>query len=264
MKTKKNTNGTSHKKLWIGFGIFIVCILAADIGLRAYFRDSYNAGNTAHRALIGDSKVSVSAQKNEAIIFSPEEPRAGLIFYPGGKVEYEAYAPLMHALAENGFLCILLHMPLNLAVLDPNAAEGYPEQYPEIDCWYIGGHSLGGAMAANYVKKHTDEYDGLILLAAYSTADLSGSDLDVLCIYGSNDGVLNLEKYEACKKNLPEDFTEEVIDGGCHAFFGNYGAQKGDGVPAITNDEQIQTTVDFICSFDNFASERDAYELSQR
>ncbi len=49
-------------------------------------------------------------------------------------------------------------------------------------------------MAASYLGKHTDEYDGLILLAAYSTADLSDSDLKVLSLYSSNDGVLSMEK----------------------------------------------------------------------
>lgn len=246
--TKKPTS--TNKKIWIAFVILAVIVLAGSLGLRAYFKDSYSAGRTSLDALISDNTVTVTIEKNKYIVFSPAEPEtptAGLIFYPGGKVDYEAYAPLMRTLAENGFLCILLHMPLNLAVLDINAADGYPEQYPDIEHWYIGGHSLGGAMAASYVKKHTEEYDGLILLAAYSTADLSDSNLEVISIYGSNDGVLDMSKYEKNKRNLPADLAEEVIDGGCHAYFGNYGAQKGDGTPTITNDEQIQTTVDLIC-----------------
>ena len=115
-------------------------------------------------------------------------------------------------------------MPCNLAVLDMNAADSIPERFSEVTDWYIGGHSLGGAMAASYAAKHTDELDGLVLLAAYSTADLTDSGLRVYAAYGSEDGVLNREKYEADRVNLPQDTTETVIDGGCHAGFGSYGA----------------------------------------
>ena len=152
------------------------------------------------------------------------DPTAGLIFYPGGKVENTAYAPLLHDLAEDGILCVLVKMPCNLAVLDMNAADSIPERFSEVTDWYIGGHSLGGAMAASYAAKHTDELDGLVLLAAYSTADLTDSGLRVYAAYGSEDGVLNREKYEADRINLPQDTTETVIDGGCHAGFGSYGA----------------------------------------
>lgn len=152
----------------------------------------------------------------------------------------------MQKLADKGVLCMVPKMPFNLAVLDVNAAEGLQDNYPEIEDWYIGGHSLGDAMAASYLGKNTEDFDGLILLGAYSTADLSGTDLDVLSIYGSEDGVLNKEKYEANKVNLPADFEEDVIEGGCHAYFGTYGEQKGDGVPQISNEEQMQITADLI------------------
>ena len=176
---------------------------------------------------------------------------AGLIFYPGGKVENTAYAPLLHDLAEDGILCVLVKMPCNLAVLDMNAADSIPERFSEVTDWYIGGHSLGGAMAASYAAKHTDELDGLVLLAAYSTADLTDSGLRVYAAYGSEDGVLNREKYEADRINLPQDTTEMVIDGGCHAGFGSYGAQKGDGAPVISAEEQQQQTADALAAWMN-------------
>ena len=82
------------------------------------------------------------------------------------------------------------------------------------------------------------ELDGLVLLAAYSIADLTDSGLRVYSTYGSEDGVLNREKYEADRPNLPQDTTETVIDGGCHAGFGSYGAQKGDGAPVISGNSR--------------------------
>lgn len=146
-------------------------------------------------------------------------------------------------------MCVLVKMPCNLAVLDINAADGIQEKYPEIEDWYIGGHSLGGSMAASYLANRTDDYEGLILLGSYSTADLSDTSLEVLSVYGSEDLVLNHEKYAKNRSNLPEGFTEIVIDGGCHAYFGMYGVQDGDGTPAITNEEQITRTVDSIAQF---------------
>ena len=101
-------------------------------------------------------------------------------------------------------------------------------------------------MAASYLTECEESYEGLILLASYSTADLSEMDLDVLSIYGSEDSVLSLETYEKNKDNLPADFKEMVIDGGCHANFGAYGAQKGDGTPRISNEEQIEMTADAV------------------
>ncbi len=177
--------------------------------------------------------------------FVPENPQAGIIFYPGGKVEYTAYAPLMQKLAEEDILCIVPKMPLNLAVLDVDAAEDIMKQYPEIDKWYIGGHSLGGSMAASYAAENPENFEGLLLLAAYSTEDLSDTSMDVYSVYGSEDLVLNMEKYEEYRSNLPEDVYELIIEGGNHAGFGSYGAQEGDGEAAITASAQIEAAVNF-------------------
>ena len=152
----------------------------------------------------------------------------------------------MQACAEKGILCIIVEMPFHLAVFDINAANGIQEEYPQIEHWYMGGHSLGGSMAASYLAKHPDEYEGLILLGSYSTADLSDNELEVLSIYGSEDQVLNREKYNDNIGNLPKEFTEIVIEGGCHAYFGMYGAQDGDGTPSISNSQQILQTAAYI------------------
>ncbi|MDD5898634.1 MAG: alpha/beta hydrolase [Clostridia bacterium] len=147
-------------------------------------------------------------QDGNTVAFIPDEAKTGFIFYPGGKVEHTAYAPLMRGLADKGVLCVLVEMPLNLAVLDMNAADEILEMYPHIDNWYIGGHSLGGSMAASHAAKNASIYDGLVLLASYSTADLSSAGLKVISIYGSEDGVLNMKKYVENKANLPASFKE--------------------------------------------------------
>lgn len=231
-----------RRRLWITLGVVLAILLVICIGFAVYVGDYYRAGEAAVQAMAPTDSLSVSRVDRNTIMFTPDEPQAGLIFYPGGKVEYTAYAPLMRACAENGILCVLIKMPGNLAVLDMNAADGIMEQYPEVNSWYIGGHSLGGAMAATYAANHSNELDGLILLAAYSTNDLKDSGLEVLSIYGTEDKVLDFEKYEKYRNNLPAETTEFVVDGGCHAGFGCYGPQDGDGTPTITNKEQITLT----------------------
>ena len=190
--------------------------------------------------------VSTELLDDGTLVFKPQNATKGFVFYPGGKVEYTAYQPLMAACAQQGILCILVEMPFNLAVLDINAADGIQEQHPEIEKWYIGGHSLGGSMAASHLANHIDDYDGLILLGSYSTADLSKTGLDVLSVYGSEDKVMNRVKYDENKSNLPSDLIEVVIEGGCHAYFGMYGAQEGDGKPTISNEKQIFLTANHI------------------
>lgn len=240
---------TKSKKFRNVIWMIPVVIIFLTLGCFLYVSDYYPADTGAIDAFSADVSVSGQVPQKGMIVYAPEEAEAGLIFYPGGKVEYTAYEPLMMACAEKGILCILLEMPGNLAVLNPNAADGVIEQYPEIENWYIGGHSLGGSMAANYAAKHSSELDGLILLGAYSTSDLKDTYLKVLSVYGSEDRVLNAEKYAENKKNLPEDFTEVIINGGCHAGFGMYGTQDGDGVPELSSEAQIQITSEEIYRF---------------
>jgi hypothetical protein len=229
--------------------VIIVLILSLVGGTVYYINDYYHAEETAVSLIATPKENVVVTEENGVFTFKPQNATKGIIFYPGGKVEAKAYAPLMDALAEEGVLSILVTMPGNLAVLDMNAADGICEQYPEIESWYMAGHSLGGSMAASYISENAKNFEGIILLASYSTADLSNSGLEVLSIYGSNDGVLNMEKYEEYKPNLPEDFNEFIIDGGCHAYFGAYGEQDGDGEAKITREEQIEYTVEKITDF---------------
>ena len=116
----------------------------------------------------------------------------------------------------------------------------------EYDHWYLAGHSLGGAMAASYASGHLESLNGLALLAAYPTKSLKSDSFSVLSIYGSEDGVLNMEKVEKGKSQMPADYTEICIEGGNHARFGNYGEQKGDHTAEISREEQQKQTVDAI------------------
>ena len=244
-KTQNRANARSEKKrkrrhiarlAWIGALLGVLLLLAAR-GMQ-----SYPASDRAKEAMAADRLGG------RITVFAAQEPKAGFIFYPGALVEHEAYAPLMQAIASRGITCLLVEMPLDLAVLDIDAAEGLREAVPQIETWMIGGHSLGGAMAAAHAAKQPELFDALVLLGAYSPEDLSDTGMKVLCVVGSEDGVINREKYEESLKNYPASFRELSIDGGCHAYFGDYGAQKGDGTPTISRELQIGMTASAIAA----------------
>ena len=231
-----------HSKKIIAAAVTLL-VLAAILAVACiWLGDYYPADAAVIEACAAESQIPLQTAADGTVSLVPEGATKGFIFYPGGKVEHTAYLPLMYALAEEGILCVLVEMPLRLAVLDMAAADGIRERYPAITEWYVGGHSLGGAMAASYLSEHTDDFRGLVLLGAYSTADLSDSSPRVLSVYGSEDRVMNREKYEKNKGNLPQGFTELVLEGGCHAYFGAYGPQKGDGTPTVTREEQTRAT----------------------
>ncbi len=226
-----------------------ILVIALVVGISIYLGTYYHADLGAVYSFLDEAQIDTERIDKEKLAFVPKEISAGFIFYPGGKVEAEAYHPLMQECAKKGILSVIVEMPFNLAVFDINGADGIREHFPEVQKWYIGGHSLGGSMAASYLDKHRDEYDGLILLGSYSTVDFSDSKIKVISIYGENDQVLNKEKYEKNKSNLPADFKEQIITGGNHAGFGMYGEQKGDGEATISNREQIKKTASMILVF---------------
>ena len=232
------------KLIWI-IPLLLVVILVCSFFI--YTGIYYHADNTALSALQTTETVLVE-KTNYGWYFDGPSNDNLLVFYPGAKVEESAYAPLLRLLAESGMDVCLVKMPLRLAFFGANKAESIFAQYTHKNK-FVGGHSLGGAFAANYAAKHGDEISGLIMLAAYSTKTL-GSNLCVLNIYGSKDGVLNMDKVEKGRKNA-NDYFEYVIEGGNHAQFGNYGAQKKDGAARISAEEQQQLTVAYIMSIIN-------------
>lgn len=232
------------KRIMKIIGIVLVVFI---IGILIYLGQYYHADQTAHEALNSNDQVNVS-EKDNLTIFTPTtgQDEIGIIFYPGGKVEDIAYATLMQALAKKGLTAVIVKMPFNLAVLNPNGADTVMEALPEINHWIIGGHSLGGAMASDYVAGHEDKVEGLVLMGAYPNEDLALSNHPVLSLYGSNDQVLNRQAFEAAKVKMPSATTLYEISGGNHSGFGNYGQQAGDGTASISSAEQQAIAVEKI------------------
>ena len=218
-------------------GLFVVILICIG-GFYIYASDYYHAKDYEV------SNVDIKQQDNYTV-YGDTNSKTGFIFYPGGKVEAKSYEPILTSLSEKGICVVLVEMPFNLAVLNSNAADKVMSKFNNIENWYIGGHSLGGAMAASYAAKHQDNLKSVVLLAAYPTKEL---DIPVLSIYGSEDGVLNREKYSDSIKNA-NNLSEIVIDGGNHAQFGNYGEQLGDNSAKISSEKQWNETIKEILNF---------------
>lgn len=238
----KNQTSKLKKKLciWIPsvlvFALVVFCVV--------YVNDYYRAESHVDAYLQSGENVIVTVEDHIVFLDGTGEETA-LIFYPGAKVEYTAYVPMFYALAEQGIDCFIVKMPGNLAILGMNKAESIMQEH-EYENWYLSGHSLGGAMAANFAADASEKPDGLVLLAAYPTKDLTGSGLSVLSVYGSEDKVLNAKKLEEGRALMPEDYTELCLEGGNHAWFAYYGEQAGDGVATITREEQQTKTIEAI------------------
>jgi pimeloyl-ACP methyl ester carboxylesterase len=226
------------KRTLIAAAVLVILLAGAFF---VYVSDYYRADAAVTAMVASDSTLSKSG---DMIVITPAVPYdTALIFYPGGKVEYTAYVPMLKKLADRGVAVVLVKMPFNLAVFDVNAADRVYGKLPSVKNWYIGGHSLGGAMASSYAAGHADKIKGLILLGAYIYGDVDPRD--ALTVYGTMDLQLDLSK-------IDYDENVVVLEGGNHAQFGDYGAQKGDGAATITRQEQQERTVQAILAFIGF------------
>ncbi len=236
MKNKKKNNKVL-RNIFIGLAIFLIILTT---GFYIYTLDYYKAD--AYAVEINKTVNVDHKESGKYTIFTPEaqnDQHIGFIFYPGGKVDSIAYSPLLKQLTDKGITCVLVKMPFNLAVFDVNAADKVYDLLPNIKQWYLGGHSLGGAMASSYVEKNSKKLDGLVLMGAYP---LNDTGLSTIVIYGSEDYGLDMDKLSFAKNQVR-------IEGGNHAYFGNYGEQKGDGVAAITREDEQKQAVKAIISF---------------
>jgi len=230
-------------RIWLGLlGLLLVLGLA---GFVAWASMPSSPMPEALAALQSDAQVQ--AETEPWLIFRPtgREPSVGLILYPGGRVDPRAYAPAAHAIAAQGYLIVIVPMPLNLAVFGAERASQVQAAFPQVRHWAIGGHSLGGAMAARFAYRLPGTVEGLVLWAAYPAAsdDLSSQDLAVASIYGTRDGLATGGKIAASRPLLPADTRWVAIEGGNHAQFGWYGPQQGDNPATISREVQQQQVV---------------------
>jgi pimeloyl-ACP methyl ester carboxylesterase len=239
------------KRRWVRITLW-AALAAVVVALGAFViwgMTPLGPGEVALQVIEGSDTLEVT-ETSAGWEFRPRsaEPTAALVLYPGGHVDARSYAPLAALIAEKGYLVVVPPMPLSLAVLSPNAADEAIEAHPGVESWSVGGHSLGGAMAAQYAAKNAGRLDALVLLAAYASggSDLSGTDIGVLDTYGDLDGVLTMENHEAGAALLPAETWVHVINGGNHAQFGDYGPQGGDNDATISPEQQWIETAEHI------------------
>lgn len=227
---------------YVSFSIVLVLAIAAT-GFLVWANSPLAPLPEALKAQQSNSQVQVT--EKGWIVFQPADSRVdtGLILYPGGRVDPRAYSPVARAIAEQGYLVAIVPMPLNLAVFGSDRAQDVIAAYPQIKHWAVGGHSLGGAMAAHFVYQHPGVIQGLVLWAAYPASgdDLSGQSLKVVSMIGSQDGLGTAKGVSATRSLLPQNTHFVVIEGGNHAQFGWYGDQPGDNPATISRaDQQAQ------------------------
>jgi dienelactone hydrolase len=240
------------RRLLMWATVVVPVLLLTFAGAFAFWATSTpDVGPRALAAL--ESTDSVQVIDEDGYTFQPSDaPRVGFILYPGGRVGPASYAFPAHRIAEQGYLVVVPKLTLNLAVFDADAADEVIEAHPEIEQWVLGGHSLGGTMAAQYAAEHRDTVAGLVLWAAYPAGgtDLSGSALPVASIFGTRDGLTTLEDIDASRSLLPAGASYVAIEGGNHAQFGDYGSQARDNPATISRDTQqaavVEATLDVL------------------
>lgn len=233
---------STFKKVLISI-LTIVLLLTG--GFYVYVSSYYHAEDI-NDALQSDSKVIVTHNRT-GYVFHNRNASTALIFYPGGKVETSAYAPLMKRLAHEGIDCFLCEMRFHLAMFSYKEASRIIRT-TTYDHYYLAGHSLGGVFASYYASQMPSQIDGIIMLAAYPSRTVPDS-CRYFTLYGSQDGILKRKAYQQAKKYWPKEVQEYVLNGGNHAQFGNYGDQKGDHPASITTEKQQEITAQQIIRF---------------
>lgn len=242
MEENKNLK---DKILKISVGIVGV-LLAILIGFSIWASNAYMPNDEAVATFSSESSVEIDVQ-GKFIVMTPKDttPTKGFIFYQGAKVEPVSYVPLCKKIAEQGYQVVIPQMPFNLAILSSNKTKEITDYYSNVESWVIGGHSLGGVVATKHALENP-KIKGIAYYASYPNGDeLKDTDLEVLSIYGSEDGVLKFDSLEKSKEYLPESAEFIEIKGGNHAQFGDYGKQKGDNDATIGEQEQQEEAVNY-------------------
>jgi pimeloyl-ACP methyl ester carboxylesterase len=241
------------KKLVTLVILLLLLVVLSFLGIQ-YLTNERQPLPEAIEALASDEQVQVEQEPWLTFASAQGTPDTGFIFYPGGRIDPQGYAPLMKAIAAEGYLVVVPEMPLNIAAFRPNTADKIIAAHPEIDRWVIGGHSVGGTMAAQYTHTHDENIAGLAIWASYppDKADLSNLEIPVTLIYGSRETRVTDSSVAERQHLLPPDTVYVRIEGGDHHQFGSYEIDPEDHLATIDRDSQqqqiLQATLSLLAS----------------
>ncbi|EWS99875.1 hypothetical protein N865_20100 [Intrasporangium oryzae NRRL B-24470] len=225
----------------------ILVALATVVVLGALFwLRPFAASDDAVAAMAGGDGVRVtdSATRIE-IAPTSGEPRTGLVFQPGARVDPRAYVRMLSGVSRAGTLVVIVKQPYQIGFLAIGAPGGIIAAHPEVKAWSVGGHSLGGVAASSYAADHPTQVHGILFWASYPLGSLADrTDLHVASVSGTKDGLATPADIAASKPNLPPTSVFTPVEGAVHAFFGDYGEQPGDGTPTVTRADAQRQIVD--------------------
>lgn len=224
--------------MWKRIAVVLVLVLAlVGGGVVLYFSTPYEGSEASIQSVQDDPRVDVETTDGVSVLSPADgDSEVGVVFYPGARVAPNAYyrslAPLV---TEANATVYIAEMPLNVALLDADAADDIRTDEDQIETWVVGGHSLGGVAACSYAAE--EDVDGLLMVASYCNDDISDRDIAVLSVTGSADTVLDWEDYRASKADLPAETTSEQLPDVNHTQFGSYHGQRGDSASPLTYEE---------------------------
>ncbi|MDO5711687.1 MAG: alpha/beta hydrolase [Micrococcales bacterium] len=265
------SQGRHPARRWLGVAAVLAGVLATALvpGGLAWLRP-FAASPIAVEAMRGTGAVEVTQDSSSItltpIARTPMAPpaasaagsatagaRTGLIFQPGARVDPRAYVPLLAEVAARGHPIVIVKQPFDLAFTALAAPFGVMDARPQVHRWVVAGHSLGAVAAARAAAPAATPRDprivGLALWAGYPDDSTTVRDLPVLSVYGTADGLATPAKVDASRRLLPSDTAFVAVDGGVHAYFGDYGEQPGDGTPTIDRTSAQRIIADATASF---------------
>jgi hypothetical protein len=235
---RRHTPGHRRFKVLGALGLLVSCGVLALAGWLV----PYSAEPAARSAMVSDGTITVTESPTQILMTPTGTPSdVGVFFQPGALVDARAYAAVLRPLAENGHTVVIPKQPFGIAFLSTRAFNTARTEHRSVDRWVLGGHSLGGVVAAinaqSAAKDPGQPVAGVLFFASYPSSDISTLPVPMLSISASNDSLTTPEKIEASRSFLPQDTTFTEIEGGVHANFGDYGTQSGDGEPTVSRDE---------------------------
>ncbi len=239
-----------RNRLWKTLTAVATILLAMGVAGFLFWASNPSLAESGPLAEAQSSSAVQYSEQNGYFSLTRDDALQGFVFYPGGHVAAEAYLAKLEKVVEVAPVNIYVpKMPLSLAIFGVNKADAIIKANPGIKNWYVGGHSLGGAMACRYALDHQEDLQGLVLVSSYCDRSIANSKLAVITVVGDQDKLVTLDKLKPFLANIPKQSQLAVIEGANHGQMGNYGAQPGDGKATVTDGQVAQKFQDIIGAY---------------